>query len=287
MNSHDGVWRRHDPTVAPLPLVFDSPHSGSIYPDDFVHAPARALVRQAEDAHVGALWSHVPEIGATLIEAQFPRAYIDPNRSVADVDLALLADQWPGAITPSRKTAQGIGLVWRVISGGVPLYTRKLTAAELRARIDRYYLPYHDELASAIDARYRAFGAVWHLNCHSMPAIGDANADDAGRERRDFVIGDRDGTTCDASFTRFVADRIVSLGYSVAINDPYKGVEIVRRHGRPHERRHSLQIEIKRTLYMNEATLEPHAGYAKMQADLTSLARAIADYVQSQALEVK
>ena len=282
MSSHDGVWRRHDPTVAPIPLVFDSPHSGSIYPDDFVHAPPRALVRQAEDTHVGALWSHVPDVGATLIEAQFPRAYIDPNRSVADIDLALVADRWPDAITPSRKTAQGIGLVWRVVSGGVPLYARKLTAAELRARIDRYYIPYHDELTTTIDARHRRFGAVWHVDCHSMPAVGDVNADDAGRERRDFVIGDRDGTTCDASFTRFVAERIESLGYTVAINDPYKGVEIVRLHGRPREQRHSLQIETKRTLYMNEATLEPHAGYGTLEADLKTLARDIAEYVRSQ-----
>ena len=279
MSSRDGVWRRHDPIVAPIPLVFDSPHSGTRYPDDFVHTPPRALVRQAEDTHVGALWSHVPGIGATLIEAEFPRAYIDPNRNLGDIDPELVGDGWPDPITPSRKTAQGIGLVWRVVSGGVPLYARKLTAAELRARIDRYYLPYHDELTTVIDACHRAFGAVWHVNCHSMPAVGDTNADDAGRERRDFVIGDRDGTTCDAAFTRFVAERIKSLGYSVAINDPYKGVEIVRRHGRPRERRHSLQIEIKRTLYMNEATLEPHAGYARLQADLTMLARAIAEYV--------
>ena len=277
----NGVWRRHDPATALIPLVFDSPHSGERYPDDFDPLPPRALVRQAEDTHVARLWSHVTDVGATLLEAEFPRAYIDPNRSLDDVDPALLADAWHVPVRPTRKTEQGIGLVWRLARDGTALYARKLLAAEVRARIDRYYAPYHDELASLIDARHHAFGAVWHIDCHSMPAVGDRRADDPGRERRDFVLGDRDGTTCDGAFTQFVADRIAALGYSVAINDPYKGVEIVRRHGRPAERRHSLQVEIKRTLYMDEATLEPNAGYPRLESDLRSLAKAIAGFVRS------
>src|SRR5207249_1997995 len=139
----------------------------------------------------------------------------------------------------------------RVVSG-VPLYARKLSAAEIRARIDRYYAPYHAELGALIDAQHSAFGAVWHVDCHSMPAVGEVNADDPGRERSDFVIGDRDGTTCDLAFTRFIAGNVAAMGYSVSVNDPYKGVEIVRKYGRPHDQRHSIQIEIKRTLYMDE-----------------------------------
>ena len=280
MNALEGVWRRLDPEIAPIPLVFDSPHSGEIYPDDFDHRPPRGVVRQAEDAHVGKLWTHATGVGATLIEALFPRSYIDPNRSLADVDPDLLADEWHRPVVLTRKTSQGIGLVWRVVSGGVPLYARKLSAVEIRARIERYYAPYHAELATVLDARHRAFGAVWHVDCHSMPAVGDVNADDPGRERCDFVIGDRDGTTCERAFTRFVADRAAAMGYSVAINDPYKGVELVRLHGRPHEQRHSVQVEIKRTLYMNEATLEPHAGFARLEADLRTLAASLADYVR-------
>ena len=97
-----------------------------------------------------------------------------------------------------------------------------------------------------MDAAHEHFGGVWHINCHSMPAVGDALADDPGRERADFVLGDRDGTTCEPALTQRVAETVRAMGYSVAINDPYKGVEIVRRHGRPDEHRHSLQIEIKR-----------------------------------------
>jgi len=113
-----------------------------------------------------------------------------------------------------------------------------------------------------------------------MPAVGDALADDPGRTRADFVLGDRDGTTCDPAFTRLVADTARSFGYSVAINDPYKGVEIVRKHGRPAENRHSLQIELKRTLYMDERTLEINAGYARLQRDLTRLAEILAAFVR-------
>jgi len=280
MNALEGVWRRHDPAITPIPLVFDSPHSGEIYPADFDHKPQRHVVRQAEDAHVGTLWVHAAGVGATLIEALFPRSYIDPNRSLADIDPELIADAWSEPVVLTRKTSQGIGLVWRVVSGGVPLYARKLSAAEIRARIERYYVPYHAELAKVLDARHHAFGAVWHVDCHSMPAIGDVNADDPGRERCDFVIGDRDGTTCERAFTRFVADNVSAMGYSVAINDPYKGVEIVRQYGRPHEQRHSVQIEIKRTLYMSETTLTPHAGFAKLEADLRTLATSLADYVK-------
>lgn len=272
---------RHAPTADALPLLLDSPHSGEHYPDDFDHAPPRALVRQAEDTHVARLWRRAPEHGATLIEATFPRAYIDANRSLADIDPALLADPWPTPVMPSRKTEQGIGLVWRIARGGAPMYGRKLTSAEVQARIDRCYLPYHAAVAAELDGLHRAFGAVWHINCHSMPAVGDANADDPGRERPDFVLGDRDGSTCAAEFTAFVAATIARLGYSVSINDPYKGVELVRRHGRPAVRRHSLQVEMNRRLYMDEVTLDPNAHYGRLEADLARVLAAVAGYVRT------
>lgn len=273
---------RHAPESGALPLVLDSPHSGEHYPADFDHAPPRAIVRQAEDTHVARLYGTAPRHGATLIEATFPRAYIDANRSLADIDPELLAEVWPVPIAPSRKTYQGIGLVWRIARGGSPMYDRKLTTDELRRRIDDCYAPYHAALDAEIAARHLAFGAVWHINCHSMPAIGDANADDPGRERADFVLGDRDGSTCAPEFTALVAQTIVALGYSVSINDPYKGVELVRKHGRPAARRHSLQIELNRRLYMDEATLEPNANYAAVGADLERLVAALAAYVRTQ-----
>jgi N-formylglutamate deformylase len=272
---------RHDPEGARIALVLDSPHSGEWYPDDFDHLPPREVVRRAEDTHVARLWRSATSLGATLVEARFPRAYIDANRSLADIDAELLSDIWPDPIAPSRKTQQGIGLVWRLARGGVPMYGRKLASAEVRARIDHYWRPYHAALDDALDARHEAFGGVWHINCHSMPAVGDALSDDPGRERADFVLGDRDGTTCELALTALVEKTARGMGYSVAINDPYKGVEIVRKHGRPAENRHSLQIELKRTLYMDEETLVPNAGYDRLQRDLARLAAILADFVRA------
>ncbi len=272
--------RRHDSQGAPIPLVLDSPHSGTMYPADFDHLPPRSIVRQAEDTHVAELYAAAPELGATLIEALFPRAYIDPNRHVADIDLQLLDDAWPDPIAPSRKTELGIGLVWRLAHGGAPMYARKLPVAEVRRRIDDYYEPYQRSLTAALDECHRTFGAVWHINCHSMPAVGDVMSDDPGRARADFVLGDRDGSTCAPEFTTFIAETLAAMGYVVAINDPYKGVELVRKHGRPAERRHSLQVEVNRKLYMDEATLDKHPGFATLQANLNRLLRGVAEFVK-------
>ena len=271
--------RSHAESRDPIPLVFDSPHSGTVYPGDFDHAPPRALVRRAEDTYVEELFAAAPRTGATLIEAVFPRAYIDPNRHLGDIDTELLADAWPGPVTPSHKTRQGIGLVWRLAHGGAPMYARRLTIAEVQRRIETCYRPYHDALAAAIAERHTAFGSVWHLNCHSMPARGDVNADDPGRLRADFVLGDRDGTSCGADFTAFVAATLTAMGYEVAVNDPYKGVELVRKFGRPQERRHSLQIEVNRRLYMNEETLEKHDGFATLRRNLDRLLDALRGFV--------
>ncbi|MEO8487117.1 MAG: N-formylglutamate amidohydrolase [Betaproteobacteria bacterium] len=278
-------FSRHDPPGARAPLVLDSPHSGEAYPEDFDHAVPRDLLRRAEDTHVARLWRGALTHGATLIEAHFPRAWIDPNRGLEDIDPALFADgdRWPGPIAPTRKTAQGIGLVWRLAHGGAPLYARPLTVAEVERRITSCWRPYHRALAQALDERHAAFGAVYHVNCHSMPAIGDVLSDDPGRERADVVLGDREATTCDPAFTRFAAERFAARGYSVAVNDPYKGVEIVRLHGRPSERRHSLQVELKRTLYMDEASLAPGAGYARLARDLADIAGELAMHAREHA----
>ena len=274
---------RHDAVGAAVPLVLDSPHSGTHYPADFEHLPPRSLVRKAEDTHVEALFASAPAAGATLIEALFPRAYIDPNRHVSDLDPAVIDEPWLGPLAPSRKTELGIGLVWRLAQGGQPMYARPLSVADIERRIALYYEPYHAAVAGALDERHARFGSVWHLNCHSMPAFGDVMSEDPGRARADFVLGDRDGSTCEPEFTSFVARTLADMGYEVAINDPYKGVELVRRNGRPAERRHSLQIEVNRRLYMNEETLERTAGFAALQADLARLVEALADYARAKA----
>ena len=272
------------PTVHAVPVVFDSPHSGIEYPDDFNHAVAPHLLRQAEDTHVELLYASAPARGATLIAARFPRTYIDPNRSLLDIDNALLDAAWPGPVNPSRKTEKGIGLVWRMLDSGGAIYDRKLSVREVAARIRDYYSPYHNAVRTALNAAVAHYGGVWHVNCHSMPAVGGQVAEDGpGAVRADFVLGDRDGTTCAPEFTQLVAATLRGFGYEVKINDPYKGVELVRAYSDPAAHRHSLQIEVNRKLYMDEPTREPNANFAILQAHIDQLIGVICAYAVANA----
>jgi len=282
--SHEipGVLRRHDPAGTHLPLVFDSPHSGGAYPDDFRHAAPRDVLRAAEDTHVEALFAAAPAHGAPLLEALFPRSYIDANRGLADIDPSLLADAWPGELAPGEKSRLGLGLIRRLARPGVPVYDRKLTAAEIQARIDAYYLPYHRELRRLLDDAHARHGGGVHVNCHSMASKGNAMTPDGAATRADIVLGDRDGATCAPEFTAMVAEALRGSGYHVRINDPYKGAELVRRYADPARGRHSLQIEINRRLYMDETTRERSQNFARLAGDLTRLVARIADYVRGQ-----
>ena len=264
-----------------VPVVFDSPHSGTQYPADFDTIVPRLTLRRAEDTHVEALYGGAPDHGAVLIAAEFPRSYIDANRSLLDIDAALLDGAWPGPINVTRKTEKGIGLVWRLLDTGEPIYTRKLTVAEVQARISNCYAPYHKAVRDAINTAHKHYGAVWHINCHSMPATSSAISEEGpGVPRADFVLGDRDGTTCDGEFTAFVASTLRAMGYEVRINDPYKGVELVRAYSDPTQHKHSLQIEVNRKLYMDENSREPNANFTKLQGDVTSLIAAISEYAR-------
>ncbi len=264
-----------------VPVVFDSPHSGTVYPADFDTVVPHLTLRRAEDTHVEALYAAAPDHGAVLIAADFPRSYIDANRSLLDIDAALLETAWPGPINVSRKTEKGIGLVWRLLDTGEPIYTRKLTVAEVQARIRNCYAPYHKAVRDAINAAHKHYGAVWHINCHSMPATSSIVSEEGpGVPRADFVLGDRDGTSCAPAFTTFVALTLRGMGYDVRVNDPYKGVELVRAYSDPAEHKHSLQIEVNRKLYMDEVSREPNANFAKLQSDIAALIKAISSYAR-------
>jgi N-formylglutamate deformylase len=271
------LWRREPETKA-LPLVFDSPHSGAVYPEEFAYRCPLPVLRRAEDAYVDELYAAAPAFGATLIGALFPRSYIDVNRAPDDLDPAILAGSLPPYLVPRPTTR--VGLVRRHAQPGVPIYDRKLDPDDVLARIERYHAPYHRVLDETCEALHRDFGAVWHINCHSMPSYGPSREERKG-VYADFVLGDRDGTTCGADFTHFVAGFLRGLGYDVRINEGYKGVEIIRRQGRPAEGRHSLQIEIDRALYMDQKTLEKLPGFDLLTADLTRLVEAVAAFVRA------
>ncbi len=271
----------HAPVGPAIPLVCDSPHSGTAYPADFGHAVPRALLRAAEDTHVEALWQAAPEVGASLLQAHFPRSYIDANRTLDDLDPALLDGPWPTPLAPGEKTRLGYGLVWRNVNATTPIYDRKLTVAEVQARIAHCYQPYHAALAAAIGQAHARFGAVWHLNLHSMPNNAYERLQiQSPHPLADFVLGDRDGTTCEPAFVDLVEKELKSRGYTVARNDPYKGVQLIARIGQPAHQRHSMQVEIRRPVYMDEASRERGAHFDTVQRDLTGVLQAIAGYLR-------
>jgi len=274
-----GVLELLPPAAAPAPVVFDSPHSGAHYPADFGHCMSRQGLRRLEDAFVDELFAHVPECGATFLRALFPRSYIDPNRAPDDLDPAMLDGEWPHRTRPGPKSESGIGLIFRRAADG-PLYDRKLAVAEVRRRLERYYWPYHRTLEHALERTWRRFGVVLHVNCHSMRSVGSgAGPQRRGARRPDFVLGDRDGTACAAPVTDRVRDFLLHAGYRVAVNRPYKGMELVRRYSEPGRGRHSLQLEINRALYMDERAVRKHEGFAALEATLRELSRALAAFL--------
>lgn len=274
------------PETALAPVVYDSPHSGRTYPADFNHAIDLATLRQAEDTHVEALFARVPHFGSPLLYALFPRTYIDVNRALDDLDAGLIDGEWQLPVAPSTFSAQGIGLIWRDIGVDGPIYARKLKPDEVLKRIYFCWRPYHERLGQLIDQAHARFGVCYHINCHSMPSRDESDAASPRQPRTDFVLGDRNGTTCEGDFVRHVRDVLRELGYQVAINEPYKGAELLRRFSNPQAGRHSLQIEVNRRLYMDETTRARNGYFPKLCNDMDALNRAIADYAFGKAANI-
>lgn len=273
----------HSPLIQPVhvvpgtsPLVLDSPHSGTRYPADFAYACALDALRTAEDTHVEKLYDFAPGLGVHWIEAHFPRSYLDANRNTTEMDVTLFSAPWPDAVETDpkilAKVRLGKGLIWRTTDEGVPIYARSLSVVEVQARIENCWKPYHSAVKEAIDAAHARHGYSLHINCHSMPAVASSSATDfPGEAHADFVVGDREATTASAALSGLVCAHLRGLGYDVAYNHPYKGVELVRRYGEPAAHRHSIQLEINRKLYMNETTFELNEGYVSLKTSLQSL----------------
>ena len=273
------VLSRREPVARAAPVVFDSPHSGTDFPEDFDFACPVDLLREAEDSYVDELFDTAPLLGAGLLCALFPRCYIDPNRAADDIDMELVEGAWPGRLGPAERSPYGMGLIRRIGRPGEPIYNHRLSVADVSHRIERYYRPYHETLEAMIGERFAQFGVVYHVSCHSMPSrTFHPTAGQPNRPRADFVLGDRDGTTSSEAFVGFVEDRLHQMGYRVVRNAPYKGVEIVRRYGRPAMGRHSLQIEISKALYMDETSFAKRPGFDALKRDLAALIEAICRY---------
>lgn len=268
------------PAAAAIPLVLDSPHSGFEFPDDFDAAVSEAELREGEDCYVDELYAGGPELGVPLLAALWPRTYLDPNRHAGDVDLDLIEGSWPGEYRPSGKAKVGKAVIWRTLEDGRPIYAKKLSIDGVRRRIQGFHAPYHEAIQRLLGDTHARFGRVYHINCHSMRAVaGKQSEDGEGNVRADFVLGDRDGTSCDPRFTEFVRATLAGMGYRVKVNDPYKGVELVRAYSDPKAGRHSLQIEINKRLYMDEATLGKTAGFDVLQKNLSTLLHEIKNFI--------
>jgi len=278
----DGVFFRSEPVSDELPILFELPQSGTVYPNDFSASAPFSDLHFLISPYVEDLLAGVVESGCTLLQALFPMTYINANRSPSDIDETILDAPWPTGAEPSPKVAIGIGLIQKWARPGVAIYDRKLTVAEIQHRIDTYYEPYHLEIQSILSGFRTRFGGAWHIDTHCMGSYGSSMSPDPGRKRADFCIGDRDGTTSDPAFRDCVAGLLKGMGYSVSINDPFKGVEIVRRHGRPSEGIHSIQMEIGRGLFLDEASNEPSDNYGRLAADMSRLADGIAAFVREQ-----
>lgn len=277
----------HQPETS-IPVIFDSPHSGQRHPKDFNYACQLEDLKNCADHMVDELFADTATLGATFLEAHTSRTYIDLNRSADDIDPMLLSAPWENSeIKPTQRSAAGIGLIRRLIKPGKPIYDRTLTQKEIETRIKKHYIPYHEQLARLLNEAHYNFGQVWHINCHSMPASTAVPRQKSigflGNRGKpvDFVLGDRDGTTCDTNFTHAIRDFLQDLGYTVAINDPFKGVTLIGQYASPAIGRHSLQLEINKALYMDEETGKKNKNYKKVKADIDKLIEFIIQHAQS------
>jgi N-formylglutamate amidohydrolase len=278
--AHDLLRAGADQAPPPTALVFASPHSGDIYPADMMAASKLTpeAIRGSEDAFVDRIIAGAPALGASVIRARLARAYIDLNRDPWELDPAMFEDELPEfAQSRSARVAAGLGTIARVAGEGRPIYARKLTFAEAKARIDLAHRPYHDALDRLLATARATHGVAILVDWHSMPAAAARGQRGRGGGPCDIVLGDRFGAACSPKLTGLVERELESMGYRVARNAPYAGGYTTEHYGRPARRTHALQIEINRALYMNEITREPTEGLERLTADADRLTRALAE----------
>jgi N-formylglutamate amidohydrolase len=260
----DCILRLEPARTATVPVLVDIPHAGRCYPPDFVSRSRLTPhgLRRSEDAYVDVLFRRAPYYGAPLLVAGFPRAFLDVNREPYELDPRMFDGRLPGfANTRSMRVAGGLGTIPRIVGDGQDIYQGRLDVAEALDRIERYYRPYHQVLRREMTFLHRSFGQCVLLDAHSMPS-GSAERD--GGAGCDIVLGDRYGTSAASWIVDELEEALIAQGLRVTRNRPYAGGFITENYGDPKIGLNSLQIEITRALYMNETTLEPHAGFTEL-----------------------
>lgn len=265
-----------EPEALRSPVVFNSPHSGRVYPAAFVRASRLDLLalRRSEDAYVDELFAGVVGRGMPLMRAHFPRAFLDVNREPYELDPRMFSGRLPSfANTRSVRVAGGLGTIARIVAESEEIYAAPIPVEDALARIERYHKPYHRILKSMLARVVRDFGAVLLVDCHSMPSSIKGVTE---KVRADFVIGDRYGTSCAPIVVDAVHETLTRMGYTVLRNKPYAGGYITEQYGTPNLGVHTVQIEINRALYLDEARCEKSRGFAWLAGDLMRVADTLA-----------
>ncbi|GEP09097.1 N-formylglutamate amidohydrolase [Methylobacterium gnaphalii] len=265
-----------EPDTHAVPFVFNTPHSGAIYPGHFLAASRldALSLRRSEDAHVDRLFAPVVALGAPLMRAHFPRAYLDVNREPYELDPRMFLGRLPPfSNTRSMRVAGGLGTVPRIVADGQEIYRERLPVEDALARIEQLYKPYHRMLRGLIQRTVKLFGNAVLIDCHSMPSTSLGRNEDG---RVDIVLGDRFGTACASVLIDSFEHHLQARGLRVVRNKPYAGGFITEHYGEPNLSRHALQIEINRDLYMNERTLALTADFDALVESLTHVTAAVA-----------
>jgi N-formylglutamate amidohydrolase len=270
-----------EPDSLASPLVFSSPHSGSVYPQRFL-ASARLdamTLRRSEDAYVDELFAGVIAYGAPLVRARFPRAYLDLNREPYELDQRMFEGRLPSfANTRSVRVAGGLGTIARVVGDSQEIYAHRLKVDEVLARIEKLYKPYHRALQAFLARARQAFGIAVLIDCHSMPSVSTLPLPESAdrKIKADFVLGDRYGTSCETELIDCVEYELRRLGYTILRNKPYAGGFITEHYGDPTNNFHAIQIEVNRGLYMDERSLIKGERFHRIAGDLSKIFEALA-----------
>jgi N-formylglutamate amidohydrolase len=275
------VYDLRQPTARLLPLVVASPHSGADYPEDLLNSTRLdpRTLRRSEDSFVDALFAAAPELGAPLLAARFPRAYLDVNREPWELDPAMFADALPNFVnTRSPRVRMGLGTIARVVASGEEIYARKLRFTEARHRVEGLYQPYHQVLRRLVEQSEQAFGGYLLIDCHSMPsAAGPAGGQD---NVADIVLGDCHGTACAPRLVEAARAFLAGCGFTVALNTPYAGGYTTGHYGSPRRGRHAVQIEISRALYMDERSYQRKPAFDRIAAEMSALVAHLGQVVE-------
>jgi N-formylglutamate amidohydrolase len=258
------------------PIILNSPHSGTVYPLEFLRAARidMATLRRSEDSFMDELIFGLSNAGFAVAKVNFPRSYIDVNREPYELDPRMFDGRLPSfANTRSMRVAGGLGTIPRVVGDGQDIYSERLAVEDGLQRIESLYKPYHRALRRLIGKVHQMFGGAMLIDCHSMPSVGISRDEP---RRPDIVLGDRYGTSCTPLLIDVIEDTLRQLGYSVGRNKPYAGGFITEHYGNPGSGLHAVQIEINRAIYMDERRRQPNEGFARVASDMAAVAEACA-----------